>query len=232
MATVQAEPYEFAFAPSTTALVIIDMQRDFVDAGGFGEALGNDVSLLRKAIAPTKRVLDAARERGSPRHPHARGPPPRPRRPAGGEEAARPPQDRHRRSRANGPHPRPRRVRPRHHRRAQARARRAGRRQARQGRLLRHRPRLDAAQPRHPEPRRVRRHDRGVRQHHGARSERPRVRLPRARGLRRVLLPRVPGGRARDDQGAGRDLRLGERLGAFSGSAGQGHRNDNHQGAT
>jgi nicotinamidase-related amidase len=64
MATVQAEPYEFAFAPSTTALVIIDMQRDFVDAGGFGEVLGNDVSLLRKAIAPTKRVLDAARERG------------------------------------------------------------------------------------------------------------------------------------------------------------------------
>ena len=64
MATVQAEPYEFAFAPSTTALVIIDMQRDFVDAGGFGEVLGNDVSLLRKAIAPTKRVLDAARQRG------------------------------------------------------------------------------------------------------------------------------------------------------------------------
>lgn len=64
MATVQAEPYEFAFAPSTAALVIIDMQRDFVDPGGFGEALGNDVSLLRKAIAPTKRVLDAARKRG------------------------------------------------------------------------------------------------------------------------------------------------------------------------
>jgi nicotinamidase-related amidase len=64
MAIVQAEPYEFAFAPSTAALVIIDMQRDFVDPGGFGEALGNDVSLLRKAIAPTKRVLDAARARG------------------------------------------------------------------------------------------------------------------------------------------------------------------------
>ncbi|HTO50039.1 MAG TPA: cysteine hydrolase family protein, partial [Burkholderiales bacterium] len=64
MATVQAEPYEFAFEPRSCALVIIDMQRDFVDAGGFGEALGNDVSLLRKAIAPTKRVLDAARTRG------------------------------------------------------------------------------------------------------------------------------------------------------------------------
>jgi nicotinamidase-related amidase len=64
MAVVQAEPYEFEFDPRSAALVIIDMQRDFVDAGGFGEALGNDVSLLRKAIAPTKRVLDAARQRG------------------------------------------------------------------------------------------------------------------------------------------------------------------------
>ncbi len=64
MAAVQAEPYEFEFDPRAAALVIIDMQRDFVDPGGFGEALGNDVSLLRKAIAPTKRVLDAARKRG------------------------------------------------------------------------------------------------------------------------------------------------------------------------
>ena len=61
MAKVQAEPYEFEFEPATTALLVIDMQRDFVEPGGFGEALGNDVSLLRKAIAPTRRVLDAAR---------------------------------------------------------------------------------------------------------------------------------------------------------------------------
>jgi len=64
MATVKAEPYEFEFDPPRCALVVIDMQRDFVDPGGFGEALGNDVSLLRKAIAPTKRVLDAVRGRG------------------------------------------------------------------------------------------------------------------------------------------------------------------------
>ncbi len=63
MAKVDAEPYEFDFEPKRCALVIIDMQRDFVDPGGFGEALGNDVSLLRKAIAPTKKVLDAARKR-------------------------------------------------------------------------------------------------------------------------------------------------------------------------
>ncbi len=64
MATVEAEPYEFELDPRACALVVIDMQRDFVDPGGFGEALGNDVSLLRKAIAPTRRVLDAARGRG------------------------------------------------------------------------------------------------------------------------------------------------------------------------
>jgi len=63
MAVVQAEPYEFEFEPRNCALVIIDMQRDFVDPGGFGEALGNDVSLLRKPIAPTRTVLEAARAR-------------------------------------------------------------------------------------------------------------------------------------------------------------------------
>jgi nicotinamidase-related amidase len=62
--TVKAEPYEFAFEPHTAALVIIDMQRDFVDRGGFGEALGNDVSLLRKAVPPTQRVLAACRAAG------------------------------------------------------------------------------------------------------------------------------------------------------------------------
>ena len=40
---VDAQPYPFTFDPATTALVIIDMQRDFVEPGGFGETLGNDV---------------------------------------------------------------------------------------------------------------------------------------------------------------------------------------------
>jgi nicotinamidase-related amidase len=61
---VNAEPYEYEFDPRTTALVMIDFQRDFVDPGGFGEALGNDVSLLRRAVAPTTRVLEAARAIG------------------------------------------------------------------------------------------------------------------------------------------------------------------------
>src|SRR5262245_39861152 len=64
MPRVAAEPYPFEFELSSTALLVIDMQRDFVDPGGFGEALGNDVSLLRKAIPPLQRVLGAAREAG------------------------------------------------------------------------------------------------------------------------------------------------------------------------
>src|ERR1700741_1009627 len=64
MASVSAEPYAFEFDPRTTALVMIDFQRDFVDPGGFGEALGNDVSLLRRAVAPAARVLEAARAAG------------------------------------------------------------------------------------------------------------------------------------------------------------------------
>ncbi len=60
----QAEPYPLPFEPSTTALLMIDMQRDFLEPGGFGEALGNDVSLLRSAIAPCQRVLQAARQAG------------------------------------------------------------------------------------------------------------------------------------------------------------------------
>ena len=65
MTAVNAEPYEFEFDPKTTALVMIDVQRDFVDPGGFGEALGNDVSFLRRAVPPAERVLKATRARGS-----------------------------------------------------------------------------------------------------------------------------------------------------------------------
>lgn len=64
MTQLEANPFAYRFELKHTALVIIDMQRDFVDPGGFGEALGNDVSLLRKAIAPTRKVLEAARRRG------------------------------------------------------------------------------------------------------------------------------------------------------------------------
>jgi nicotinamidase-related amidase len=58
----KAEPYDLVFDPASTALVIIDMQRDFLEPGGFGSMLGNDVSLLRASIAPCKAVLEAARK--------------------------------------------------------------------------------------------------------------------------------------------------------------------------
>jgi biuret amidohydrolase len=61
MAIIEAEPYPFEFDPSRAGLVIIDMQRDFLEPGGFGAALGNDVSLLRRTIMPTRRLLAAAR---------------------------------------------------------------------------------------------------------------------------------------------------------------------------
>ena len=52
--TFNVEPYPLEFAPESTALLIIDMQRDFLEPGGFGEMLGNDVSLLRSAIEPDR----------------------------------------------------------------------------------------------------------------------------------------------------------------------------------
>jgi len=59
--TIDAEPYAFDLSPSECALLIIDMQRDFLEPGGFGEMLGNDVSQLRGAIAPNKQLLAAWR---------------------------------------------------------------------------------------------------------------------------------------------------------------------------
>ena len=64
MPRVTAEPYAYNLDPTAAALVIIDMQRDFLEPGGFGAALGNDVGLLRSAIAPTQRVLRACRAAG------------------------------------------------------------------------------------------------------------------------------------------------------------------------
>jgi nicotinamidase-related amidase len=66
MIDIAATPFAYPFAPGTTALVIIDMQRDFVEPGGFGASLGNDVSLLHTAIAPITSLLAAWRARGWP----------------------------------------------------------------------------------------------------------------------------------------------------------------------
>ena len=66
MATVDARPYPFTFDPASTALLVIDMQRDFLEPGGFGESLGNDVGQLRRTIAPLRALLDCARGVGLP----------------------------------------------------------------------------------------------------------------------------------------------------------------------
>ncbi len=62
--SIPALPGPFALTPATCALLIIDMQRDFVEPGGFGEMLGNDVSQLRRAIEPNRRLLAACRAAG------------------------------------------------------------------------------------------------------------------------------------------------------------------------
>ena len=61
---IPAKPYAFELQPAKAALLVIDMQRDFMEPGGFGEALGNDVSRLARAVGPIAAVLDAARDIG------------------------------------------------------------------------------------------------------------------------------------------------------------------------
>ena len=61
---IVAEPEPIELDWSKTALVIIDMQRDFMEPGGFGETLGNDVSQLARAVKPIGAVLAAARHNG------------------------------------------------------------------------------------------------------------------------------------------------------------------------
>ena len=64
--TVPATPFAYAFPAASTALVVIDMQRDFIEPGGFGASLGNDVTRLHPSIGPITALLALWRARGWP----------------------------------------------------------------------------------------------------------------------------------------------------------------------
>lgn len=66
MPVIHGRPFDFAFDRGTLGLVVIDMQRDFVEPGGFGASLGNDVSLLQAIIPTTRRLIEGFRAAGLP----------------------------------------------------------------------------------------------------------------------------------------------------------------------
>ena len=66
MTAIKAQPSDFALPESGVALIVIDMQRDFVEPGGFGAALGNDVNRLRAIIPATAKLIKAFRDKRLP----------------------------------------------------------------------------------------------------------------------------------------------------------------------
>lgn len=107
MPTNPAEPYPFELRPGCSALLIIDLQRDFLEPGGFGANLGNDVAMVR-AIEPTRRVLTAALAASMPVIHTREGHRPPSRRSERSEARARAPPDADWRSRPNAPNSDPR----------------------------------------------------------------------------------------------------------------------------
>ncbi|WP_419696102.1 cysteine hydrolase family protein [Mesorhizobium muleiense] len=66
MAEINALPFPFAFKPEVMALVVIDMQRDFAEPGGFGASLGNDVGRVAAIVPTVKRLIQGFRAAGLP----------------------------------------------------------------------------------------------------------------------------------------------------------------------
>jgi nicotinamidase-related amidase len=66
MRVISAAPFDYRFDPATVGLVVIDMQRDFLEEGGFGASLGNDVSRLRAIIPTVVRLVGGFRAAGLP----------------------------------------------------------------------------------------------------------------------------------------------------------------------
>lgn len=66
MSLLRAEPFDIELMPSSLALIVIDMQRDFIEPGGFGASLGNDVAPLREIVPRVRALMKRFRERGLP----------------------------------------------------------------------------------------------------------------------------------------------------------------------
>ena len=66
MPEISAQPFPFPWQPGRLALVVIDMQRDFVEPGGFGASLGNDVTRLQAIVPTLRRLMGAFRAAGMP----------------------------------------------------------------------------------------------------------------------------------------------------------------------
>ena len=64
MPEIDALPHPYRFEPASTALLVIDMQRDFIEAGGFGETLGNEVARLAAIVPTVAALIDWCRTRG------------------------------------------------------------------------------------------------------------------------------------------------------------------------
>ncbi len=63
---MRALPFDFPLKREAVALIVIDMQRDFIEPGGFGAALGNDVTRLQAAVEPAARLIAGFRAAGRP----------------------------------------------------------------------------------------------------------------------------------------------------------------------
>ncbi len=64
MIDVDAAPFALPLDPGHVALVVIDMQRDFLEAGGFGETLGNDLAPVKEIVPTVAALIALFRARG------------------------------------------------------------------------------------------------------------------------------------------------------------------------
>jgi nicotinamidase-related amidase len=66
MIPVPAQPFPFKLDPEHCALVVIDMQRDFIEPGGFGETLGNDLTPVAAIVPTVAKLIGLFRAHGWP----------------------------------------------------------------------------------------------------------------------------------------------------------------------